>query len=269
MARRLISSGSTFEADMGYSRAVVDGEWVFVSGTTGFDYRTMTLAEGVVAQAEQCFRNIEAALAEAGSGFADVVRVTYVLPDASEFAACWPVMRKYFGTVRPGGDDDLGRAGRPAHEDRDRGHRPQARRLTKAWPPSRDRTCCARSAAAPMPACRRRAVASTSRAGARPRPSAPPSSRACPSRCAAWRAYAPPAPRPTADRAPRPASARLVARDRQCKRAASARSSSTPSFAAAAATPNRPRSSSPATKASTSRPRTRRCCRSCRPHRRR
>ena len=101
MARRLISSGSTFEAEMGYSRAVVDGEWVFVSGTTGFDYKTMTLADGIVAQAEQCFRNIEAALTEAGSGFADVVRVTYVLPDASEFAACWPVMRKYFGAVRP------------------------------------------------------------------------------------------------------------------------------------------------------------------------
>ena len=101
MARRLISSGSTFEADIGYSRAVVDGEWVFVSGTTGFDYRTMTVAEGVVEQAEQCFRNIQAALAEAGAGFADVVRVTYVLPDAADFPACWPVLRKYFGDVRP------------------------------------------------------------------------------------------------------------------------------------------------------------------------
>ena len=101
MARRLISSGSTFETDMGYSRAVVDGEWVFVSGTTGFDYRTMTLAEGVVAQAEQCFRNIEAALVEAGSGFADVVRVTYVLPDGADFEACWPVLRRSFGEVRP------------------------------------------------------------------------------------------------------------------------------------------------------------------------
>ena len=101
MTRRLISSGSTFEADMGYSRAVVDDEWVFVSGTTGFDYRTMTIAEGVVEQAEQCFRNIEAALAEAGAGLADVVRVTYVLPDATEFPACWPVLRKHFGAVRP------------------------------------------------------------------------------------------------------------------------------------------------------------------------
>ncbi len=101
MTRRLISSGSTFEAEMGYSRAVVDGDWVFVSGTTGFDYRTMTIAESVVEQAEQCLRNIEAALTEAGAAFADVVRVTYVLPEAAEFPACWPVLRKYFGTVRP------------------------------------------------------------------------------------------------------------------------------------------------------------------------
>ncbi len=101
MARRLISSGSTFEAEIGYSRAVVDGDWVFVSGTTGFDYRTMTIAEGVVEQAEQCLRNIEAALTEAGAAFADVVRVNYVLPDAAQFSACWPVLRKYFGTVRP------------------------------------------------------------------------------------------------------------------------------------------------------------------------
>jgi enamine deaminase RidA (YjgF/YER057c/UK114 family) len=101
MTRRLISSGSTFEADIGYSRAVVDGEWVFVSGTTGFDYRTMTIAEGVVEQAEQCLRNIEATLVEAGAEMADVVRVNYVLPDASEFAACWPVLRKHFGSVRP------------------------------------------------------------------------------------------------------------------------------------------------------------------------
>lgn len=101
MTRRLISSESTFEADIGYSRAVVDDDWVFVSGTTGFDYRTMTVAEGVVEQAEQCLRNIEAALAEAGAAFSDVVRVTYVLPDATEFASCWPVLRKCFGTVRP------------------------------------------------------------------------------------------------------------------------------------------------------------------------
>jgi len=101
MTRRLISSGSTFERDIGYSRAVVDDEWVFVSGTTGFDYATMTLADGVVAQAEQCLKNIEAALGEAGASFADVVRVTYVLPDAADFPACWPALRRCFGEVRP------------------------------------------------------------------------------------------------------------------------------------------------------------------------
>jgi len=101
MARRLISSGSTFEADIGYSRAVVDDEWVFVSGTTGFDYATMTVAEGLIEQTEQCLKNIGAALAEAGAGFEDVVRVTYVLVDAADFPTCWPVLRKYFGAVRP------------------------------------------------------------------------------------------------------------------------------------------------------------------------
>lgn len=101
MTRRLISSGSTFEAQIGYSRAVVDGDWIFVSGTTGFDYTTMSLADDVVAQAEQTMKNIGAALADAGAGFADVVRVTYILPDADEFPKCWPVLRRYFGEVRP------------------------------------------------------------------------------------------------------------------------------------------------------------------------
>lgn len=101
MKRQLISSGSNFEAQIGYSRAVVAGPWVFVSGTTGFDYSTMTIADDVVAQAEQCLKNIEAALAQAGATLADVVRVTYVLPDAGEFEACWPVLRRYFGEVRP------------------------------------------------------------------------------------------------------------------------------------------------------------------------
>lgn len=101
MARQLISSGSTFEADIGYSRAVVDGDWVFVSGTTGFDYSSMTIPEGVVAQCEQCLKNIDHALAQAGSSMRDVVRVTYVLPRAEEFAECWPVLRRWFGEVRP------------------------------------------------------------------------------------------------------------------------------------------------------------------------
>jgi enamine deaminase RidA (YjgF/YER057c/UK114 family) len=101
MTRRLISSGSTFEAEIGYSRAVVDGDWVFVSGTTGFDYTTMTLREGVVAQCAQALDNIERALREAGGSLADVVRVHYILPDAAEFPACWPTLRARFGTIRP------------------------------------------------------------------------------------------------------------------------------------------------------------------------
>ena len=101
MARQLIRSGSTFERDIGYSRAVVDGDWVFVSGTTGFDYASMTISGSVTAQAEQCFRNIEAALREAGSSLADVVRVTYIVPDAADFEPCWPVLRKHLGEIRP------------------------------------------------------------------------------------------------------------------------------------------------------------------------
>ncbi len=99
--RRLISSGSTFEEQIGYSRAVVDGEWVFVSGTTGFDYATMAISASVVEQAEQCFRNIAAALASAGATLEDVVRVTYILPNAAEFSQCWPVLRRHLGAVRP------------------------------------------------------------------------------------------------------------------------------------------------------------------------
>ena len=101
MTRQLISSGSTFEAEIGYSRAVVDGEWVFVSGTTGFDYSTMSIGTGLAEQAEQCLKNIEAALRQAGSSLADTVRVTYILPNAAEFSECWPVLRKYFGEIRP------------------------------------------------------------------------------------------------------------------------------------------------------------------------
>jgi enamine deaminase RidA (YjgF/YER057c/UK114 family) len=101
MARRLISSGSRFEADIGYSRAVVDGEWVFVSGTTGFNYATMTIEDDVVAQCEQTLKNIEAALAQAGASFRDVVRVHYLITKAEDFEKCWPVVGKAFGTVRP------------------------------------------------------------------------------------------------------------------------------------------------------------------------
>lgn len=99
--RKYITSGSTFEAEIGYSRAVVDGDWIFVSGTTGFDYRTMTISESIEEQTEQCFRNILEALAQAGAGLRDVVRVRYILPDAREFERTWPVLRRYFGDVRP------------------------------------------------------------------------------------------------------------------------------------------------------------------------
>ena len=101
MKIKRIGSGSTFEAQIGYSRAVVAGDWVFVSGTTGFDYSAMTIPEGVVEQAEQCLRNIDSALAQAGSSLADVVRVRYILPDASQFEPCWPVLRRFFGEVGP------------------------------------------------------------------------------------------------------------------------------------------------------------------------
>jgi enamine deaminase RidA (YjgF/YER057c/UK114 family) len=99
--RRRISSGSTFEAQIGYSRALVDGDWVHVSGTTGFDYATMTISDDVVEQAEQCLRNIGAALTEAGCTFADVVRVRYMLPDPADFEPCWPALREVFEDVRP------------------------------------------------------------------------------------------------------------------------------------------------------------------------
>lgn len=101
MSRRLISSGSPFEAEIGYSRAVVQDGWVFVAGTTGFDYATMEISPDIAAQAEQTFANIDAALREAGATIADVVRVRYILPDASLWPACWPVTRKWLGEVRP------------------------------------------------------------------------------------------------------------------------------------------------------------------------
>ncbi|GAB0117011.1 RidA family protein [Acidisoma sp. 7E03] len=99
--RRLISSGSPFEAEIGYSRAVVVDDWIFVSGTTGFDYATMTISEDVAEQTEQTLKNIAAALGEAGASLADVVRANYVLPNGADFPACWPVLRRYFGEVRP------------------------------------------------------------------------------------------------------------------------------------------------------------------------
>ena len=101
MTRRLITSGSEFEAQIGYSRAVVDGDWIHVSGTTGFDYATMAIADDVVAQCEQALGNVAAALTEAGASFADVVRVRYLLPDRDDFEPCWPLLRAAFGDARP------------------------------------------------------------------------------------------------------------------------------------------------------------------------
>jgi len=101
MTKTLISSGSPFEAQIAYSRAVVDGEWIFVSGTTGFDYATMSISDDVVQQAEQCLKNIQHALREAGAELSDIVRIRYLVPDASDFEACWPVLRRYLDAVRP------------------------------------------------------------------------------------------------------------------------------------------------------------------------
>jgi len=99
--RTLISSGSTFEEAIGYSRAVAQGDFVHVSGTTGFDYTAMTISDDVVEQADQCLRNISAALAEAGATLSDVVRVRYLLPDPADFEPCWPTFKRWFGDTRP------------------------------------------------------------------------------------------------------------------------------------------------------------------------
>jgi enamine deaminase RidA (YjgF/YER057c/UK114 family) len=99
--RRLISSGSPFEAAGGYSRAVADGEWIFVAGTTGFDYAAMTIAEDPAEQARQALRNIAAALAEAGATLADVVRARYYVPDPADWPHIMPVLGEAFATIRP------------------------------------------------------------------------------------------------------------------------------------------------------------------------
>ncbi len=101
MTRRLISSGSSFEAQVGYSRAVIADGWVFVSGTTGYDYATMTLPEGIEDQCRNTLANIARALAEAGCSFDDVVRVRYILPDRAEFPRLWPQLSAAFAQARP------------------------------------------------------------------------------------------------------------------------------------------------------------------------
>jgi enamine deaminase RidA (YjgF/YER057c/UK114 family) len=99
--RKLISTGSKFENELGYSRAVVVDNLIFVSGCTGYDYTAMTIAEDVLMQAEQTFKNIEHALSEAGASLEDVVRVTYILPNRADFEICHPIFKKYFGNIRP------------------------------------------------------------------------------------------------------------------------------------------------------------------------
>lgn len=101
MSRQLISSHSEFEEKIGYSRAVVVGRHVYVSGCTGYDYAAMSIADDAAAQAEQCFKNIARALAEAGSSLDDVVRVRYIFPDKNDFAPCWSVFKKYLGRAKP------------------------------------------------------------------------------------------------------------------------------------------------------------------------
>lgn len=101
MSRKMISSGSKFEAEIGYSRAIHDGDWLWVSGTTGFNYDTMTISEDPAEQADQTFRNIEAAMKKADFELADIVRCTYIFPNGADFEPCWPVFRKYLGDIRP------------------------------------------------------------------------------------------------------------------------------------------------------------------------
>jgi len=101
MSRKLISSGSTFEENIGYSRAIVQDNWVFVSGTTGYNYEDMSISDDIVIQTEQCLVNIKNTLEEAGASLSDVVRVTYILPNANDFKACWPILKKYLGDIKP------------------------------------------------------------------------------------------------------------------------------------------------------------------------
>lgn len=101
MNRKHITSGSEFEDKIGYSRAVVDGDYVFVSGTTGYNYESMSISSDPVEQAEQCFKNIEKALIEAGSSIDKIVRVHYIYPNKLDFEPCWPVFRKYLSKAKP------------------------------------------------------------------------------------------------------------------------------------------------------------------------
>lgn len=101
MSRRLISTGSPFEKTAGYSRAVIDGEFAFVAGTTGYDYATMTMPADVTSQSRNCFRSIEAALKEGGFALTDIVRATYYLTDVRDADAHFAVCGEFLGNIRP------------------------------------------------------------------------------------------------------------------------------------------------------------------------
>ena len=101
MTVRQISTGSPFEDKIGYSRAVVADGWVFVAGTTGYDYDSMSMPADVVAQCENALATIAEALDKADASLSDVVRVTYILRDKADWPACWPVVRRAFATARP------------------------------------------------------------------------------------------------------------------------------------------------------------------------
>ena len=101
LVTRHISTGSPFEEQIGYSRAVVTDGWVFVAGTTGYDYATMTMPTDVTDQCRNALATIDRALNEAGASLNDVVRVRYILPDPADFPPCWPITSKAFATARP------------------------------------------------------------------------------------------------------------------------------------------------------------------------
>ena len=101
MSKKLISTNSTFETEIGYSRAVVQDNWIFVSGTTGYNYDNMSIDEDIVTQTEQCFINIKNTLEKADACLSDIVRITYILPNANDFKKCWPTLKKYLGNIKP------------------------------------------------------------------------------------------------------------------------------------------------------------------------
>ena len=99
--RRLISTGSPFEKTMGYSRAIVQGDWCFVSGVTGYDYQTMTLPSAIRDQAQNCFDTIASVLSEAGFEMSDIARVQYTVVDRALVPDVQPVLEERLGTIRP------------------------------------------------------------------------------------------------------------------------------------------------------------------------